>query len=689
MSGDRVETDGSLADSAGFARRSGDLSRTLRVLIVDDNEHDRAEAKAALLNGSNRRYVFIETSSAEEGLRLCAEEPLPDCMLLDLGLPDVADLEMLARLPRDEDDLPWVPVVVLTGAVGRGLNRVALRAGAQDYGGKSWLHPETLTQAVENSIERLRMTRALRAQQHLAAATRIKAVQLENENVQMHEANRLKSQFLANMSHELRTPLTAIIGFAELLQMGAVGPDSPKYQIFLGHIGTSGRHLLRLINDVLDLSKVESGKLEFFPEALNLPLLVSEVIEILHTEILRKHVLVVAEIEPDLCDLWLDNIRLKQVLYNYLSNAIKFTPEGGRITVRACALGARHFKLEVEDTGVGIAERDVARLFTAYQQLDAGHTKQYQGSGLGLALTRRLVEAQHGSVGAHSTPGVGSVFHVVLNRLAGTDEARDSQAAGLLVPAGDQHVLVIEDVRDHMTQLVPALTEAGFLVDAAGTGELAVQRARSRAYDAITLDLLLPDQRGLQALQEIREGGLSRESPVVRMTLPMPAGTGASFAIADVLCKPIRIDEVVSAMSRFRLPGTSPTNVMVVDDDRVALELMQATLKTIGIDAVVLQDARQALREIDQHRPDAVILDLVMPGFDGFAFLDALRRLPAWRDTPVFVWTSLLLTDAEYASLAQSARAILSKGGGSLESTLDALRRWRPALATLPEAARP
>ncbi len=661
--------------------------RALRVLIVDDNPLDRAEAKAALLNGSSRGYLFIEAGSAEEGLRLCAQAPLPDCLVLDLGLPDAGELEVLTRLPRDEDQLPRVPVVVLTGAVEVGLNQAALRAGAHDYVGKAWLRPETLTQAVENAIERLAMARAMQAERHRADASRTRALLLEGENRQIQEANRLKSQFLANMSHELRTPLNAIIGFAELLHGGAVPPESPKHQTFLGHIGSSGRHLLRLIDDVLDLSKVEAGKFEFFPEPLELPLVVQETIDILQTQIQRKHLRFVTDIEPTLSHLVLDAARLKQVLYNYLSNAIKFTPEGGSITVRAHASGARHFRLEVEDTGAGIAAADLPRLFTAYQQLDAGVAKRHEGSGLGLALTRRLVELQQGSVGVRSTPGVGSVFHAVLNRMHGTDAARSAEEVGRLAAPAEPRLLAIQNVRDRPTQLVPALTEAGFLVDAAATGALAVQRAHGRAYDAIMLDLQLPDARGLGVLARIRAGGPSRDSPVVGMTMPGQAGTAATFAIADVLCKPIRGEEVVAAMARFRRPGTSPTNVMVIDDDPLALDLMRATLKAIGIDAVCLLDGREALRQLEQHRPDAIVLDLLMPAFDGFAVLDALQAMPAWRNTPVFIWTAMMLTDPEFASLGRSASAILNKGGGSLDATLEALRRWRPTAAPASSAS--
>ncbi len=669
------------------ARDTGaDEQAALRILIVDDNPLDRAEAKAALLNGSSRRYQFIEAASAGDALRLCTQPPLPDCLVLDLGLPDADNMEVLTQLPRDEDHLLRVPVVVLTGVVGPGLNQAALRAGAHDYVGKAWLRPETLTQAVENAIERLGMARTLQTQRHLADASRITQLRLEGENRQIQEASRLKSQFLANMSHELRTPLNAIIGFSDLLHSGAVQPEMPQHQVFLGHICSSGRHLLQLINDVLDLSRVEAGKFEFFPEALDLPVLVKEVNDILHTQIQRKRLRITADIDPTLVDLWLDPGRLKQVLYNYLSNAIKFTPHGGSITVRARAEGDSHFRLEVEDTGIGIAPSDLPRLFTEYQQLDGGFDKQQQGAGLGLALTRHLVEAQNGSVGVRSILGRGSVFHLLLNRVHGSHEPSPGAGVDPLGNAAGRRFLVIQHDREPFPQLGRALASAGFQVDAAGTGECALQRASGQQFDAITLDLLLPDQCGLAVLEQIRREGPNRASPVVGMTMAADSGAAATFAIADVLCKPIRIDEVISAMARFRLPGTRPTRVMVIDDDPLALDLMSATLKAIGIDAVCLADGRQALDEIDRHRPDAIVLDLVMPQFDGFAVLEALRHLPVWRDTPVFIWTSLLLTDAEYADLSRSARAVLSKGGGTLDATLDALRRWHPAVA-LPTTA--
>jgi PAS domain S-box-containing protein len=547
---------------------------------------------------------------------------------------------------------------------------------------------------------------------------RVTAQRLEAENRQIQESSRMKSQFLANMSHELRTPLNAIIGFAELLHAGVVPVQSAKHHEFLGHIAGSGRHLLQLINDVLDLSKVESGRFEFFPEAIELPRLVADVAGVLHTALQAKHLQLSIDIDADIGALRLDPARLKQALYNYLSNAIKFTPDGGRITVRAAASGARDFRLEVEDSGIGIAPNDLGRLFVEFQQLDTGYSKRHQGTGLGLALTRRLVQAQGGSVGVRSEPGVGSVFHLVLPRLhqpsptaegaAGptTDGIADLGAAGTgaaaaaaptaglagaalpLLPAANAPVmpsmLLIEHDAQLQSGLATPLREAGFRIDVAPGVHEARHHAAAHAYDAMTLSLLLPDQRGLAVLAEIRSRGASRESPVLGLSLALGEGASAAFSIANVLAKPIRSDEVLQAMAGAGLSSRPGARVMVIDDDPLALDLMRATLHTIGIEATGWLDSRQALLDIDSHRPDAIVLDLMMPGCDGFEVLAELGQRPAWRAVPVFIWTSMLLTDDEYALLAQSARAVLAKGGGAAAALVERLRSWRPQGAMAP-----
>jgi signal transduction histidine kinase len=234
----------------------------------------------------------------------------------------------------------------------------------------------------------------------------------------MLEASRLKSEFIANMSHELRTPLNAIIGFAELMHKGKVGPLAPQHQEYLGDILTSARHLLRLVNDILDLAKVESGKVLFAMEAVDIHKVVLEARDVVRGLAASKRLRVAYELDDAVTTVVVDPARVKQILYNYLSNAIKFTPDGGQITVRVLPQEEDSFRIEVEDSGVGVAEQDVARLFVEFQQLDPGAATRYPGTGLGLALTKRLAEGHGGHVGVQSEVGKGSLFFVVLPRHA-------------------------------------------------------------------------------------------------------------------------------------------------------------------------------------------------------------------------------------------------------------------------------
>jgi PAS domain S-box-containing protein len=279
------------------------------------------------------------------------------------------------------------------------------------------LDPSGMFIAIVHDVsERTRLETLNEQRQRRADELRRKAEELAADNRRMQESSRLQSEFLANMSHELRTPLNAIVGFADLLHSGMVGKLDAQQREFVGDIVTSSRHLLQLINDVLDLAKIESGTLEVVPEPTDLARVVGEVRDILRGPAVDRRLDLELQLAEDLGSVIVDPAKLRQILYNYVSNALKFTPQGGRVVIRA-ALAGDAFRIEVEDTGIGIASEDQCYLFLPFRQLDASAAKRYQGTGLGLALTRRLAEAHGGRVGMHSARGVGSTFWVELPRV--------------------------------------------------------------------------------------------------------------------------------------------------------------------------------------------------------------------------------------------------------------------------------
>jgi signal transduction histidine kinase/DNA-binding response OmpR family regulator len=534
---------------------------------------------------------------------------------------------------------------------------------------------ESLAIAIEVARARA-ATRALLGETQRQAQELLEARhRLEEKAEELARASSVKSQFLANMSHELRTPLNAILGFSELLFDGAVPPDAPEHREFIGDIMKSGRHLLQLINDILDLSKVEAGKLEFHPERIQLRKTVDEVLGILRTTAASARVRVDATIDPAVDDLVIDPARLKQVLYNYLSNAIKFTPEGGSVSLRATPAERDRVCIEVEDTGIGIPADALARLFGEFQQVAvANDGKKRSGTGLGLALTKRLVEAQGGSVGVDSVVGRGSTFRAVLPKRS----RRTVTPAPTLPPptaAEAPAILVIEDDPRDQRDLVAALGAAGYAVEIAATGTQAIARCRERKFDAITLDLLLPDQTGLELLAQIRTDGINRDVPVIVITVVAERGAVAGFAVQDILSKPVKPEALVEALTRAGVTARLG-EVMVIDDDPQALKLMQATLQQLGYVTRCERDGEAALRAVRSSPPSAIVLDLLMPGMSGFEFLDRLRRDPDVRRVPVIVWTGKDLSVDERAMLRASASAVVAKGvaggGAAVVAELDA-----------------
>lgn len=414
--------------------------------------------------------------------------------------------------------------------------------------------------------------------------------------------------------------------------------------------------------------------MEFRPEAVDPATLVAEVVGILRTLAAARRVSVEVEIDPALGALHIDPSRLKQVLYNYLSNALKFTREDTSVEVRLTVEDDEHFRVVVSDQGEGIAAAELGQLFTEFQQLEGGAAKRHGGTGLGLALTRRLVEAQGGSVGVSSEVDRGSVFHALLpRRVAG--EAPLVTSPVTRGRRGPARILVIEDDLVEQARIVSDLVNAGYTVDAASTAAQAIAACHQHLYEAITLDLILPDGSGVELLHRIRQETPNVDVRVIVVTVVAEPGAVAGLAVQELLAKPIESGQLEAALLRIGIEPDDAGHVLVIDDDPKALKLMEAVLGQAGFSVLACQNAEAALSALEEVLPVAVVLDLVMPGVDGFEFLDRLRASPHGGALPVIVWSVKELSADERARLRRSAQAIITKGRGG-QAVVEQLRAF-------------
>ncbi len=538
--------------------------------------------------------------------------------------------------------------------------------------------------------------RDITGQKRLEEQLRRKNEELEKQNRRVQEATRLKSEFLANMSHELRTPLNSIIGFSELLHDGRVGEVSAKQKEYVGDVLTSARHLLQVINNVLDLSKVESGKMEFFSERVDPSVLVREVRDIMRTLVAQKRIQMEVEIDPGLTEVVLDPSKLKQVLFNYLSNAIKFTPEEGRVTIVMHRHGVDTFVLEVKDTGIGIKPEDIPRLFVEFQQLDSSASKKYQGTGLGLALTKRIVEAQGGEVGVSSMPGAGSAFfaRLPIEHKGGLNNARlapaeldepraplnaetrfepiDTLLAASLGKRTDggshPHVLVVDSDEKDRHWLEKTLTRSGYAVTTAASGRVALAQLKGKKFAAIAIDLMLPDMSGWDVIRQLRADGTNADTPILMVTVLANRSAGLAVPIHDYLLKPLLPTRLLASLAAGGVAPHAGRTILIIDDDPRTVELLGPVVREWGYRPIFAQSGAEALEMVEGERPAALVVDLNMPEMSGLEFLNVLRADKRFHDIPAIVMTAKDLRAEEVHQLRTLAQSIVQKGsGGSLD----------------------
>jgi PAS domain S-box-containing protein len=498
-------------------------------------------------------------------------------------------------------------------------------------------------------------------------------------------ANRAKSQFLANMSHELRTPLNAILGFSELLGDDKTGQFSEATRLrFLGSIHSSGKHLLQLINDILDLSKVEAGQMDLQLQPVALGTIIEDVRSTAEPLARSKEVELNTNLVPEIT-LIADMAKVRQMLLNLVSNAIKFTPRGGRIDIRMRRVDV-WAEIAVRDTGIGIEKEDLGRLFKEFQQLDDGSGQRQEGTGLGLALTRRFAELHGGQVTVESAVGSGSTFTLRLP-LQATAPVVPAPVAVRPVRAIDLSkplVLVVEDNPQAAEILERHLDAGGFRIEVARTGPEALTMARELKPIAITLDILLPEVDGWEVLTRLKADEATRDIPVLVVSVIDNPALGRALGALDYFVKPVDGKELLSRLGQYTFTTkvkSNPIRVLVVDDEQANLDLLEALLKPAGFGVLRAGSGQEGIDVARAQIPDLILLDLMMPEVSGFDVVEALGTEEATNSIPVMILTSKTLTEYDKRSLNGQVAAIFQRN--SVAAT-DLTARLRSIVANRP-----
>ncbi len=489
-------------------------------------------------------------------------------------------------------------------------------------------------------------------------------------------ASRAKSQFLANMSHELRTPLNAIIGYSEMLQEQVEDMELPELRPDLSKIHHAGKHLLSLINDILDLSKIEAGKMDLYLESFEIARMVHDVVATIQPLVDKKGNRLDVRVEDGLPPMHADLTKVRQSLFNLLSNASKFT-ENGRIELDVRRDGS-FVEFHIGDTGIGMTPEQVSKLFEAFVQADRSTTRKFGGTGLGLAITRRFCRMMGGDVTVESEAGKGSEFTIRLPLHAEMasptgDAPAETEVETRPVRPRSGTVLVIDDdpaARDLMKRY---LAREGFRAVTADSGEEGLRLARAIRPNVITLDVMMPKMDGWAVLQQLKSDNALREIPVIMVTIVDDRNLGYTLGAAEYMTKPIDREHLGAILNRYRC-SAPPCPVLLIEDDETTRGMMCSMLQREGWRVIEAGNGREGLDRVREATPDVILLDLMMPEMDGFAFIIELRRNEKWRNIPIVVITAKELTAEDRRRLNGSVEKVLLKGAYDREELLAKVR---------------
>ncbi|MBF0567870.1 MAG: PAS domain S-box protein [Nitrospirae bacterium] len=536
---------------------------------------------------------------------------------------------------------------------------------------------ERLTINIGISLQSLRQYNDMK---ELTEQVKIRGDEIARKNTQLEESNRLKSEFLANMSHELRTPLNAIIGFSEILKDGVLGDLGDDQKEYVTDIFTSGQHLLSLINDILDLSKIEAGKMTLDLDRLDIPYMLENSLSIIKEKAHAHNIAIKLNVQESVGHMFADARKFKQIVYNLLSNAVKFTPAHGTVTLNAgvIAVDNRKFlEISVTDTGIGISEEGMKKLFRPFEQIDGSLSRKYEGTGLGLAMVKRLVELHGGTIDVESEEGKGSKFTFKIPYREDVSDAElpemshqveevpDSPPEQLHKEIKEPLVLIVEDDPKSAELLSIQLGSEGYRTIRASTALQGLALAAKEIPDLITLDIMLPDMNGLDFLKNVKEGEATRHIPVLIISMLNDKSKGFSLGASNVLQKPVSKDELIEAVRQIGIVPedlTGQLKVLVVDDDPKAVEIVSLYLQNENCAVFRAYGGQEAVDTARRELPDLILLDLMMPEVTGFDVVRCLKELPETASIHIIILTAKVITEEDRKALNHNVLKIVNKG---------------------------
>jgi PAS domain S-box-containing protein len=498
----------------------------------------------------------------------------------------------------------------------------------------------------------------------------IKNIELENEKKRTDDANETLKRFLATFSHELRAPLNAIVGFSEILTTDLENLPSSKVSNFMKNINESGKHLQGLINDILDLSKIEAGKMELHIEAYPVSSFTESIQRVMQAAVQQKNVTLTFDVAPDIDQLVVDQTRFKQILVNLVSNAVKYSHKEGTVTVSIRRF-INEIEVAVKDQGVGIKPEDLSRLFQAFQQGKNSRSMK-EGTGLGLVITKRLIELHGGQIWAESEWGKGSTFRFRIPMVVAGEvvESADQlirivSEQPINIPEGEKPlVLVIED-NPQASQLIQMyLQEAGYRTELARDGAEGLEMAKRLKPNIITLDMIMPVKDGWQVMKELKRHPICKNIPIIIISITDEKKLGFSMGAVDYFVKPVNKEELINALKKIplaKIDAKQHPKVLIIDDDRTASELIQVMLEAEGYEVLTTMNGKDGVQLALSETPDLIILDLIMPDISGFNVAYQLKQQQRTRNTPIIILTSMEVDDETREQMQGFISTIMSK----------------------------